>query len=174
MTTAGLAEPILDPILAIMEFLTLLSALLSLILFAAIHARAAPNDKIYSLVALVFMTLMAGATISVHFVELTVLRQTGAAGLSWPSIPYAVELLAWDVFLGLSLIFASIVFRGNRLETSIRIGLLCAGSLCILGTTGPVLGDMRYQFVAIAGYAVALPIVFLLIAVLFRKIPRES
>ncbi|MBY0508815.1 MAG: hypothetical protein K2P94_01565 [Rhodospirillaceae bacterium] len=174
MAAAGLTEPILDPILAVMEVLTLLSALVSLILVAAVHARTAPDYKIYSLLALVFMTLMAGATISVHFVELTALRQMGSAGLAWPSIPYAIELLAWDVFLGLSLIFAAVVFRGNRLEASIRTGLLCAGSLCIAGTTGPVLGDMRFQFVAIAGYAVVLPIVSLLIAMLFRQMHRRA
>ena len=111
---------------------------------------------------------------SVHFVELTALRQMGSAGLVWPSIPYALELLAWDVFLGISLLFAAHTFKGSRLEESVRAGMFFVGFLCIAGTLGPALGDMRFQFIAVAGYAVVLPVVFLLLALLFRRLPQPS
>ena len=66
-TTAGFAKPILDPVLAVMEILTLLSVIL------------------------------AGLTSSVHFVELTAVRQSSTAALTWPSTAYALELLGWDM-----------------------------------------------------------------------------
>ena len=174
LAAAGLTKPIVDPVLAIMELLTLLSAPLAVVTMAAVHSRTSSDDKIYSVVALVFMAMMAGVTMSVHFVELTALRQMGSAGLAWPSVPYALELLAWDVFLGLALLFAAPVFRGSRLEGSVRVGMFLAGFLCIAGASGPALGDMRFQFIAVAGYVVVLPIVFLLLAILFRRQPQSA
>ena len=51
----------------------------------AIHAYAAPDLKALSLVALVFMIIMAGITSSVHFTVLTVSRPLAAAGLAGAS-----------------------------------------------------------------------------------------
>lgn len=168
---AGLSKPIADPILAIMEVLTILSAPLLVITMAAFHARTPADLRNYSLIALIFVALMAGLTMSVHFVELTALRQTGSSGLVWPSIPYALELLAWDVLLGLSLLFAAFALRGSGLEALVRSGMFLVGFLCLAGASGPVFADMRFQFIAVSGYAVVLPIVFLLLAILFRKSP---
>jgi hypothetical protein len=172
MATTGLAKPIVDPILAIMELLTLLGAPLLVIMMAVVHASAAPDKKACSGAALAFMTLVVGLTCAVHFVGLTALRQVGAAGISWPSTLYALELLAWDVFLGLSLMCAAPVFQGNGLRHAIRTCLLVTGSLCLLGTLGPATGRMGLQFVAVAGYGVVLPITALLVAIDFRRADR--
>ena len=51
-TTRGLSAPIVDPLLAIMETLTLIAALLMLVLMAAIHGRAPDDRKTVSAVAL--------------------------------------------------------------------------------------------------------------------------
>src|SRR5687768_6333012 len=116
----GLAEPIVDPVLAIMEVLTLLSALLMVIMMAAVHSYASSERKTHSLIALAFMILAAGMTSAVHFVELTAVRQLGSSVIVWPSPAYAVELLAWNLFLGLSLLFTAPVFRGGGLEGGVR------------------------------------------------------
>lgn len=125
----GLTEPIVDPILAIMEVLTLMSALSMVVIMAAVHGYASVNRKIYSSIALAFTILFAGTTSAVHFVELTALRQVGSAGIVWPSPQYAVELLAWNLFLGLALLFASPVFDGVGPERGVRRGLLIRRSL---------------------------------------------
>src|SRR3977135_4127468 len=70
-TTAGFAKPILDPVLAVMEILTLLSAPILVVLMAAVHAYAPPDHKIHGVIAIAFMVLLAGLTSGVHFVELT-------------------------------------------------------------------------------------------------------
>ncbi len=169
LTDSGLNKPIVDPVLAVMEVLTLLSAPLLVTTMAAVHLRTLMDYRIYSLVALVFMGLTAGVTMSVHFVELTALRQMGSAGLAWPSIPYALELLAWDVLFGISLIFAGFALRGGGLEASVRYGMFFVGCLCVLGASGPVSGNMKFQFVAVIGYVVVLPAVFLSLAILLRR-----
>ena len=151
------SEPIRDPVFAVMEVLTVAAALLIVILMAAIYERADPAGKLFALIALSFAVIMAGLTAGVHFVALTAGRQTGLTTLEWPSTLYAVELLAWDVFLGFSLLFAAPVFRGPGLPRAVRWSLTVTGALCLLGTSGPLTGDMSVQRIGMAGYGAALP-----------------
>jgi hypothetical protein len=173
-TTVGFAKPILDPLLAVMEILTLLSAPILVVLMAAVHAYAPPEYKTHGLVAVGFMLLLAGLTSSVHFVELTAVRQSSTASLTWPSTAYALELLGWDMFLGLSLLFTAPIFKGRKLERAVRTGLYVGGTLCLIGILGPATGVMRLQFIAIVGYAGVLPTVCLLLMMLFRRADRAS
>ena len=165
----GLREPITDPVLAVMEVLTLLSAPPIVTLMAAIHGRAPAHRKVYALVALAFATLFAGLTSTVHFVELTAARPMGGGGLVWPSRAYAAELLAWDVFLGLALVFAAATFEGDGRARAARRGLLICGFLCLVGIIGPVVGNMRLQLIGVLGYAVVLPVVAVLLARVFAR-----
>lgn len=165
----GLHEPIADPVLAVMEVLTLLSAPPTVTLMLSIHDRAASETKVYGMAAVMFGTLFAGTTSAVHFVELTASRQLGRAGIAWPSASYAAELLAWDVFLGLALVFAAPVFEGDGRERGVRRALNLAGVLCLAGTVGPVIGDMRLQYVGVAGYAGVFPVASFLLARLFSQ-----
>jgi hypothetical protein len=86
------------------------------------------GDQDVSLIALVFMGLLAGLTSSVHFVILTVSRQAAFTGQSWlplllefkwPSVAYALDILAWDVFFPLAVLSAAPVFGGSRLTTNL-------------------------------------------------------
>src|SRR5689334_12340790 len=91
MARVGLQAPITDPILAVMEVLTLLSAPPIVTLVAALAERADDDRRLMGRVAVVFVTLFAGTTSAVHFVGLTAGRQTGGGGLVWPSTAYALE-----------------------------------------------------------------------------------
>jgi hypothetical protein len=104
----------------------------------------------------------------VHFVDLTSTRQLGSFFLAWPSTAYALELLAWDVFLGLSLVCASLTFGGARRERAARRGLFVSGILCLIGATGPAVGNMRLQLVGVFAYGAMLPVVCLLVSRVFR------
>jgi len=166
---AGLNHPIVDPILAVMEVISLLAALLIVILMVAIHGYATEDRKPLALIALSFGVLTAGLTSGVHFVALSWGRQTGFTVLEWPSVLYSVELLAWDVFLGLSLLFAAPVFVGPGLHSRARWSLAATGALCLIGAVGPIVGDMAIQRIGIVGYGVLLPISCLILAFVFRK-----
>lgn len=166
--TRGLSAPIVDPLLAVMEVLTLIAAPLMLVMMAAIHGRARDERRTVGAVAFAFMILTTGMTSVVHFVELTAMRQLGSAGLVWPSPAYALELLAWDVFLGLSLIFAAFTFEDRGRERRVRRGFLACGILCLFGVVGPVVGNMRLQLVGVFAYGGVLPVACLLLSWLFR------
>jgi hypothetical protein len=160
----GLREPITDPLLAVMEVLTLLAAAPILTLIAALAERARDAQRLAGSVALAFATMFAATTGAVHFVGLTAGRQTGGGGLVWPSTAYALELLAWDVFLGLALIAAAGTVVGAGRARSARLALFVTGVLCLAGTVGPAIGNMRLQLIGVTGYAAVLPVaaVFLL------------
>lgn len=166
---AGLSEPIVDPILAVMEGMTLAAAILVVMLMAAVYDYAEPDRKLPGLVALSFGTIMAGLTSAAHFVALTAGRQTDFVALQWPSSLYAVELLAWGVFLGLALLFAAPVFAGSGLRAVARWSLAASGALCLAGTVGPLVGNMALQRISILGYGVGLPIASCALALVFRR-----
>lgn len=166
---AGSSEPIVDPVLAIMEVLTLLSAPLVVILLAAIHEYAPSEQRTLTLAALAFGVAMATVTSTVHFIGLTSARQMGAFVLDWPSHLYAAELLAWDVFLGLALVLAASAFSGDALSRWTRRILAATGTLCLLGTAGPLIGDLSVQRIGVFGYGVGLPLSSFLVARVFRR-----
>jgi len=169
ITEAGLHNPIVDPILAVMEVLTLVSAPLVVAVMAAIYETAEPDRRILGLLAVIFAGIMAGLTSAVHFVALTAGRQTDFTVLQWPSTLYAVELLAWDVFLGLSLLCAAFVFSGSGIRGLCRWSLFIAGALSLLGVIGPVTGDMALQRIGIVGYGIVLPVAMGMLSQFFRR-----
>ena len=171
VTTHGLSAPIVDPLLAIMETLTLIAALLMLVMMGAIYGRAPHQRRTVSLLAFAFMLIATGMTSAVHFVGLTALRQRGSVVLVWPSPAYALELLAWDVFLGLSLVFAASSFGSSGRERRVSRGFLLCGILCLVGVAGPAVGSMRLQLIGVLGYGIVLPFVCLLLSTLFHGDP---
>ena len=182
MRPPGLA-PLLqvDPYLAILEFLIVLSVVALVAMVAAIHTWAPPESKTRSLIALAFMIAFAIVTCSMHFASLTVGRQIASGAMplvsqqlsmvTWPTIALALDLLAWDFFLGLSLLWAATVFRGDRQQDLVRIVMYAGAFLCLAGMAAPLSGHMWLQVSAIIGYAVVLPVVCILVARVFARQP---
>jgi hypothetical protein len=171
-------QPIGDPWFSILEILIILTMPPMVALMVAVHAWAPVEIKVFSMAALVFMSLVALLTCSNHFVILTMSRQAAFAGITWmplllsfrwPSVPYALDILAWDVFFALSVLFAAPVFSGNRLATSIRVLMVVSGVLALAGLSGVVVGNMQLRNIGIAGYAGVFPVAALLMAVLFNR-----
>jgi hypothetical protein len=171
-------DPIADPFFSILELLIVLVAPLMVISMVAVHAYAAADVKAYSLTALAFMILLAGITSSVHFVILTVSRQIESTGLSWvplffsfkwPSVTYTLDILAWDLFFALSMLFAAPVFRKGRLEITVRILMIVSGVLSLAGLIGVPLENMQVRMIGVLGYAVVSSIVFLLLGIVFGR-----
>ena len=175
-------QPIGDPQFAILEILIILTVPLMVALMVAVHAWAPAEAKAFSLMAVIFMSLLAGLTVSVHFVLLTVGRLSAFVGLSWmplflsftwPSVPYALDILAWDVFFALAVLFAAPAFSGNRLAVWIRALMIASGVLSLAGLSGVVVGDMQLRMIGVVGYAGVFPVAALLLAILFyRATPR--
>jgi hypothetical protein len=169
-------EPIGDPMFSILEVLIILMMPAMVTLMVAVHAWAPLHAKTLSLTALVFMSLLAGETCGVHFVILTLTRQAAFAGqpwlplflsFRWPSVVYALDILGWDFFFALSMLFAAPVFGGSRLTVSIRMLMTASGLLALAGLSGVVAGDMQLRNIGIVGYVGVFLVVACLLAVLF-------
>ena len=170
-----------DPSLTVLELLLFLSLPLLVVLSAAIHAWAPAGCKLTTRISLAFMTACATLSGGVHFVRLTALRQLEASGDAvpellhiqrWPSIPAALDFLAWDLFLGLALLFAAPAFAGGGLARTVRIGLAASGILCLAGLLGPATGDLRLQMIAPLGFAFLLPLTCVALAIYFGRAAR--
>jgi len=94
VSTHGPTEPIGDPLLAIMEILTIASALPILCVMVALSALATHKRQMAGVLTLSFGILFAGTACMVHFLESSAGRQLGTIGMVWPSTAYAAELLA--------------------------------------------------------------------------------
>ncbi len=167
-------EPIADPYLAVMEVLTMVSALALLGLVIAIWCFAEAPRRLSALTALAVGGLAAGLTMTVHFVELTAVRQLWRAGrlvdykLVWPSLLFAVEYFAWDILVGFTMLSAGFAIAGRPAAGPARRALLFGGTLCLVGAAGPLSGRMFLQNVAVLGYAVVFPVAGALTARMFR------
>jgi len=166
-----------DPYLAILEVLIILSAVTLVTMMAAVQTYAGPECETIGVTAFAFIICFAVLTCGVHFASLTVGRQIDPRALSllshqlsfeWPTLALALDLLAWNFFLGLALVFAAQVFKGEA-ALRVRVSMTLAGTLCLTGTLGPASGHLRIQYLAIAGYAFALPISCVLLAMLFWR-----
>ena len=179
------SDPIGDPFFSVLELLIVVIAPLMVIVMVAVHAYASPETKMYSLTALAFMVLMASITCTVHFVILTVSRQIESAGFpwaslffsfKWPSIAYTMDILAWDFFFALSMLFAAPVFKIGRLEKTVRILMIVSGLLSLAGLIGVPLENMNVRNIGILGYAGVSMVVFLLLGIVFgrtQQLPEE-
>jgi hypothetical protein len=177
-------EPIGDPMFTILEILIIIMMPAMVALMVAVHAWAPMHAKTLTLTSVVFMGLLAGVTSVVHFCVLSLSRQPEFAGQSWlpmvvsfkwPSVVYALDILAWDIFFPLSMLFAAPVFWGSRLAAWIRVLMIASGVLAFAGLSGVVVGDMQLRNIGIVGYVGVFLVVATLLAVLFyRATPQEA
>ena len=177
-------QPIGDPMFTILEVLIIIMMPVMVALMVAVHAWAPVHAKALSLISLVFMGLLAGVTCSLHFVILTLSRQPEFTGqpwlplvfsFSWPSVAYALDILGWDVFFALSMLFAAPVFRGSRLAAWIRVLMIASAVLALAGLSGIVIGYMQLRNIGIVGYVgVFLVVAALLAALFYRARPLEA
>jgi hypothetical protein len=157
------SDPLPDPYLAIAEVIILAMAPIMVMLMLSIHHLAPREAKPYTLVALGWMVAAAAFTMVVHFVELTVARHINPAtfpgyrwifGFRWPSTFYAIDIVAWDVFFALALLFAVPAFVGRSDAKWARRGLIASGSLSLIGLIGPFADALGWRTIGILGYTV--------------------
>ena len=171
-------DPIGQPMVSILEVLIIVMMPAMVALMVAVHAWAPKRLKVLSLTALTFMGLLAGVTCSLHFVILTVSHQAAFAGQSWlplffqfkwPSVVYALDILAWDVFFPLSMLCAAALFSGSSLNVWIRWLMVASAVLALGGLSGVVANDMQLRNIGIVGYVGVFLVVDVLLGVLFYR-----
>jgi hypothetical protein len=147
-------------------------------LTVALHAWAPMGRKSLALASVAFMSMSAAVTCTLHFAILSLGSQPAFAGepwarlvfsFEWPSIAYALDILAWDVFFPLAALFAAATVQGAGLASMVRGLLFASAALAFLGLAGVALANMQVRNIGIIGYAVLFPIAAALLAKLFRE-----
>ncbi len=175
----NLTDPLPDPYLAIAELMILVLAPAMVTLMAVVHVCAPVRRRLFGLTAFGWMLLAGGLTMMVHVVELTVARRIDPASVpgfprlfdfAWPSMLYSVDVVAWDLLLGLSLLSAAAVFTGVGYAT-VRRGFLLSGAMCLLGLLGPATDVIAWRAIGIAGYVLVFPLTCMALARVFAETP---
>jgi hypothetical protein len=81
---------------------------------------------------------------------------------------YGVDIVAWDIFFGLALLFAAPVFHAAG-RVAVRNGLLIAGAMCLVGIIGPAVNHIALRQIGIIGYAIVWPIVCVPLSKVFQQ-----
>lgn len=176
-------EQIPDPFFTIMEIMSILISLsMAISLTALFFVQTSKTKKMIGLVSLLLMYLVTCITSCVHFVVLS-FRSSSSISMSqyetflsfqWPSVVYALDILAWDWFYALSILFAAFLFGQDRMGKVIRILLIISAVLSLVGLLGVPLENMNIRNIGIIGYAVIGPFTFLLIGRTFNKYKKEE
>lgn len=177
-------EPIGEPMFTILEVLILGLMPAMVGLAVAVHAWAEPRHRAFTLIAVIFTGMLACVTSGIHFAVLTLSRHAAFSerpwaplvfSFRWPSLAYALDILAWDLFFPLSMFFAAPALAGSRLAAWIRGLMITSGVLALGGLSGVIRGDMQLRNIGIVGYVFVFWFVAVLLAVLFhRTAPRRG
>ena len=183
LTLPSAEQQIQEPCFTLMEILILAIAPAMVALTVALHAWSQPHLKSFALAAVVFMSMCAAVTCTVHFAILTLSRKALFAqsewsqmvfSFQWPSVVYALDILAWDIFFPLAALFAAAAVHGTGLATGVRTLLYASATLAFVGLAGVPLANMEVRNVGIVGYAVLFPVAAVLLVKVFLRTNNAS
>jgi hypothetical protein len=150
-----------------------------LILFVALSRQISKGYSIYAELSWIFMALVCATSSINWFVQLSLVPRIAQIGDAMllslvdihgdSSIMYAIEHLAWGLFVGLSMIFMAVAMKGDRLETWIRWLFLAGGVLSLLHVFGIIFDSHPMLDLGYFAAGVLLPIATALLAVRFRR-----
>jgi len=167
------AHSIQDPWFTLMELLILAIAPAMVVFAVALHAYVPGEHRAVALLSVIFMSLCAVVTCCVHFSILVLSRQPAIAaadwaplvfGFSWPSLAYALDILAWDFFFPCAAFFAALALGKDSRHGVARMLLFAAALLAFLGLAGVPLENMNIRNIGIVGYVVLFPAAAALVA----------
>lgn len=161
------AQPIQNPWFSALEMLILAIAPAMVALTAVVHERASIERKAFGVAAVAFMSMCAVITCCVHFSILTLSREPAFVALPWaervfsfrwPSMAYALDVLAWDIFFPLAALCAAAAIEGSGLLRAARWLMYASAGFSFAGLLGIPLGDMNVRNIGIVGYVGACPL----------------
>lgn len=174
LTLPSPAHPIQDPWFTVMEVLILAIAPVIVAFSVGLHARACVGRKPVAVLGVVFMSMCAVVTSCVHFAVLTLSRHEAFAGadwsslafsFTWPSLAYALDILAWDVFFALGAFCAALTVPRTGRAGAARVMFLGSAMLAFVGLVGVPMASMAVRNTGIIGYVVLFPLGAALMAV---------
>ncbi len=171
-------QPIQNPWFTVMEVLILFIAPAMVVFTVGFHAWVLPDRKSLGLLSVIFMSMCALITCCVHFAVLTLSREqvftqagwsTLVFAFEWPSVVYAMDILAWDIFFPLAALCAAGAVHGAGLAAHARKLLFGSAVLTFVGLAGIPTDSMNIRNIGIIGYVVLFPIATVMLAIVFKR-----
>ena len=177
-----------NPLIVAASVLMLLGPLGLIPLWSAIYLFTTKNERVFSLVSLIFVILFSAATSINRWVHLTIVRLAPALdmpqGLEWftpygqYSIMFALEMLAYGWFLGIALLSITPIFykKTTSLEKWLFWILLISGIFCLLGGIGQLLAieSMVIFMISMTGWSLGLGLTNVFLAIWFNQNRRNE
>lgn len=115
------------------------------------------------------MLVAACITSGVHIFPLLGSRAPAEEAFHWPSIPYALDILAWDFFFAISALLSGLLIKGPGLPRLARNLLFLSGLLSLVSLAGLPNGDMKLRNIGVIGYAAVFPAAAVVLTAWFRR-----
>jgi hypothetical protein len=172
-----------DPWFTFMELLILLLAPSMVLLSIAVQSWVPDERRVLGTIAVVFFSICAAITMSVHLVVLVASRNPlfsdpttmqSLFSFQWPSVAYVLDILAWDVAFPVGAFAAAVAIPGSAGIPAARILLFCSAVLAFTGLVGVPLNDMWLRNIGILGYAFLFPIAAGILSVAFLTTARKA
>lgn len=170
------------PYLWAMALLVVIMGPFLILSMVAVHTYAPPSRKTYALAALAFMVACITVTSCINFLLLLVSSMPTLFSESfralflpcrWPAPAFVLDNFVWDWFFGLSMLVGAPVFAGDSLRSALRALMIASGVLCLVGLAWIAISPSQAIVIGILGWGAAGPIVFLLLAKVFGRVPRD-
>jgi hypothetical protein len=183
LTLPSPEHPIRDPWFTLMEVLILAIAPAAVALSVGLHAALPQVAKPSAALAVIFMSMCAVTTSVVHFSMLALARIEPFAsaswaplvfGFRWPSVAYALDVLAWDVFFAGGCMFTAMALRNVAGATLVRVLMVAAAALSFIGVFGVFLANMAVRNIGIVGYVIVYPVAAALLSRGLRPLGRAE
>ena len=173
----SLALPPPEPIASLAALDTIATAVLLVVLVVGIDSIAPSGRQPYSRLSVVFTGMFAVAVTINRFVQLTIVRQSIAAGdvadlrrfLPYDprSAMFALEILGWGFFLGIASLCLARVLRASGAQAWIARLFALYGLLGLASALGLIL-DSPMASVGFVAWGVVLPLGAAMLAVAVR------
>jgi hypothetical protein len=153
---------------------------------ACLHEATPPGRRLWTLLGLVFASMWATVSLSVYFLQLTVVRFAEEQGravdvalvsfgdLDRTSAAWALDVAGWGIFLAAALFLVSPALVGDGRQRLGRWALRLSGISMVLLAAGFAAGSEVFQLVAAGlGWMVGLPVAGVVLASILRS-PRHT
>ncbi|PKN88437.1 MAG: hypothetical protein CVU46_00700 [Chloroflexi bacterium HGW-Chloroflexi-8] len=150
----------------LMEITTILSSILLLLFFTSIHFFIEPRNIFFSFLSIIFMSFSTVLTCCVHFISISVADKilmanellTPILSMGWPSVLLSIDILSWDFFFGLAILFLGIGLFENENQRKTAVLMLLSGIFSLFGLIALPLDNMNIRYIGVFGYTL-LPVI---------------
>jgi len=178
-------EPIQDPYFTTMEILIILMVVPILVALDAYRVVLGSPSWLCNL-ALISLVISTTITSSVHAAVMMANRSEALQqanpelydyifSFNYPSVVYALDILAWDWFFALSMLLFGFACKAarpqlKRLERALQVLFVGSGTLSLLGLIAVPIDDIQVRMIGIFGYAVVTIPLFSVLGVYLGKV----